>query len=280
MRLAGVLLLMMPLLVYGQQTRLPIPNGKKSLEQHIQSFQQADGCTLGIPDVSNFISKLEENEGPKNNLKFCRVLFQKVRQEFLRQYAPYASFTETLYKGRYNCLTGTALYAILLEHFGIDYYVIETNYHIFLLASTTEGRVLFEATDPISGFVTNASEIEKRIQQYKQNTIQLTAGANKRYYVYNVNLYQQVSLTEITGLLHFNFSIEAYNRQNFAASIQHLDEALNLYSSPRISEFSSILLEAVVGSELNSDTKKEYISRIHALRRKQLPLLARRAQAN
>jgi hypothetical protein len=42
-----------------------------------------------------------------------------------------------------------------------------------LLADTDEGRVLFEATDPLHVFVTNPDEIEKRIQQYKQNVIHL-----------------------------------------------------------------------------------------------------------
>lgn len=270
-----LLLLITPFLVYGQETNSYSGKSKQALNQYILDLRAADGSNHAVPDLTKFVARLEEKESSKNSLKFCRVLFQKVRQEFLRQYTQYASFTETLSKGRYNCLTGTALYAILLDHFGFEYTIIETNYHIFLLTSTPEGSVLFEATDPVNGFVTNQADIEKRIQQYKQNTIQQTAGNNKKYYEYNVSLYQQVDLSQIAGLLHYNFSIEAYNKQNFETAIQHLDHALNLYHSPRITEFASILLLSVIESKLEGKIKEGYIARIQAIRKKQLPVLAR-----
>jgi hypothetical protein len=281
MRVVGLLLLLTPFLVYGQETPSHNTKLRTDLAKHVQDLSEVDGTANEMPDFSKFIRKLEEKESQKNGVKFCRALFQKTRQEYLRQYAQYASFTETLDKGKYNCLTGTALYAILLDHFGFDYSVIETNYHIFLIASTAEGKVLFEATDPVNGFVTSQAEIEKRIQQYKQNTVQQTAGASKKYYEYNVNLYQQVSLDEMVGLLHYNFSIEAYNKQNFEGAIQHLDHALSLYNSARITEFASILLLSVMeNKQLDRDLKEGYISRIQAIRKKQLPVLARRIYAH
>ncbi len=149
-----------------------------------------------------------------------------------------------------------------------------------MLADTDEGRALFEATDPLHGFVTNPDEIEKRIQQYKQNIIQpAAAGGNKKYYEYNVNLYQQVSLDQMSGLLHYNLSIEAYNQQNFQEAIHHLDKAMALYSSPRITEFSAILLLSVLESKLDESVKESYLKRIQAIRKKQLPVMASRSQS-
>ena len=46
----------------------------------------------------------------------------------------------------------------------------------------------------------------------------------------------------MSGFLHYNLSIEAYNQQDFQEAIDHLDKALVLYSSPRITEFSAILV--------------------------------------
>jgi hypothetical protein len=280
MRFVGWILFVIPFLASGQGTGSHTLTSKKTLNEYVQDLRAVDGSQNSVPDLAKFVIKLEEKELRKDNLKFCRLLFQKTRQEFLRQYTQYASFTETLNKGRYNCLTGTALYAILLDHFGIEYSVIETNYHIFLLASTAEGTALFEATDPVNGFVTGQAEIDKRIQQYKRNTIQQTAGTNKKYYEYNVNLYQEVNLSEIVGLLHYNFSIEAYNQQNFGRAIEHLDEAMNLYTSPRITEFASILLLSVLESKLDGDVKEGYLKRIQAIRKKQLLVLASRSTSH
>jgi hypothetical protein len=269
---------MMPFLVCAQD--VVIPKTTKTLDQYIRDFNDLDGINTGSTDISKFIARLDQKGEEKNTLKFCRTLFQKTRQEFLRDYTQYASFAETLTKGKYNCLTGTALYAMLLEHFNLEYRIIETNYHIFLLAYTQEGKALFEATDPLRGFVTNPEEIEKRIQQYKQNIIQPMEGSNKKYYEYNVSLYQQVSLDQMSGLFHYNLSIEAYNQQDFPKAINHLDKALALYSSPRITEFSAILLLAVMESKLNDTIKESYLKRIQAIRKKQLPVMASRSSSH
>ena len=280
MRLVGCILVVMPFFVFGQEWTIA-KSGSKPLDQYIQDFSEVDGSEIHAQDFLRFVERLDQKGEGKNTLKFCRTLFQKTRQEFLRSYTAYASFGETLSKGKYNCLTGTTLYAMLLERFNIQYTIIETNYHIFLLADTDDGRALFEATDPLHGFVTNADEIEKRIQQYKQNIIQpAAAGGNKKYYEYNVSLYQQVSLDQMSGLLHYNLSIEAYNQQDFQEAINHLDKALALYSSPRITEFSAILLLSVLESKLDESVKEGYLKRIQAIRKKQLPVMASRNQSN
>jgi hypothetical protein len=80
----------------------------------------------------------------------------------------------------------------------------------------------------------------------------------------------------MSGLLHCNLSIEAYNQQNFQEAINHLDKAVALYSSPRITEFSAILLLAVIESKINDSVKDGYLKRIQAIRKKQLPLMANR----
>jgi len=270
----------MPFFVFGQEWTIAKSNGKP-LDQYIQEFSGVDGSEIQAQDFLRFVDRLDEKGEGKNTLKFCRTLFQKTRQEFFRNYTQYASFGETLSKGKYNCLTGTTLYAMLLERFNIQYTIIETNYHIFLLADTDEGRALFEATDPLHGFVTNEDEIEKRIQQYKQNVIQpAVAGGNKKYYEYNVSLYHQVSLDQMSALLHYNLSIEAYNQQDFQKAIDHLDKALALYSSPRITEFSAILLLSVLESKLDDAVKENYLKRIQAIRKKQLPIMASRSQSH
>ena len=279
MRFIGCILVIMPFFVFGQGWTIA-KSGDKTLDQYVRDLSDVDGSEIRTQDFLKFVERLDEKGEAKNTVRFCRTLFQKTRQEFLRNYTPYASFGETLSKGKYNCLTGTALYAMLLERFNIRYTIIETNYHIFLLADTDEGRALFEATDPLHGFVTNQDEIEKRIQQYKQNVIQpASAGGNKKYYEYNVSLYQQVSLDQMSGLLHYNLSIEAYNQQGFEEAIHHLDKALSFYSSPRITEFSAILLLSVLESNLDESVKENYLKRIQAIRKKQLPVMASRSQS-
>lgn len=275
MRLFLFILLLSPIIGWGQEHCATVVKSGTSIDRYIQSFSEVGGLDTPVPDISGFVRRLVNKDAPKSNFKFCKTLFHKTRQEFLRRYTQYASFGETLSTGKYNCLTGTALYALLLHHFDIQYTIIETNYHIFLLASTEDGPVLFEATDPIYGFVTDAQKIEQRIQQYRADA----SGAaldGKTYYSYESSLYQQVDLKQLQGLLHYNFSIEAYNQQDFQSAIYHLDKAIDLYNSPRISEFSAILLSAVLESKLDEGIKEMYIDRVQGIRKK-LPVMAHRS---
>lgn len=278
MRILILVLFVMPFLGWGQ-VNLIARRSTDKLGQYVYTYSQVGGNTYSIPDLSNFIKKLERKEIQKKDTEFIRLLYSKTRHEFLKHYAEYASFSETISKGRYNCLTGTALYALLLEHFGIDYKIIETNYHIFLLAYVGEGKILFEATDPLNGFVENPKDIGNRIKQYKQNRVEETA-ADKKYYRYNFELYNEVTLDQMEGLLHFNLSIVAYNQQDLSAAIHHLGNALELYNSPRITEFSSILLLSVLESKLDKERKENCLKTIQAIRRKQVPVMASRSHSN
>jgi hypothetical protein len=88
-------------------------------------------------------------------------------------------------------------------------------------------------------------------------------------------LYQPVQLSELRGLLHYNISTDAYNHQDFASAISHLDEALELYNSPRIAEFSNVLLRAILQSNLEESIKEVYVSQVKTIRKK-IPVMASR----
>src|SRR5688500_3104570 len=112
MKFLALIILFAPFLVLGQENSVAIAREGK-LNYYINNYSQVDGNTSSSDDISNFIKKLERKEIQKKSTEFIRRLFVKTHQEFLRHYTQYASFSETLDKGRYNCLTGTALYALL-----------------------------------------------------------------------------------------------------------------------------------------------------------------------
>lgn len=193
-------------------------------------------------EVNPFIKKLEAKKASfKSDKAFLHYLFYKTHHKLLKQYVEYCPFDAFLKDGTYNCLTGTALFSILLTHFNIDYKIIETNYHIFLIAHTTKGNVLFEATDALSGFVDSDTEIQARINTYKENQLAKTKG-DKSYYQYGFKIYNTVSMEQLLGLMYFNLAIDAYNKRDLLMSVNYLYQSANLYQSPRIEDFSRIIL--------------------------------------
>jgi hypothetical protein len=273
MRWVVMILIFLPVLASAQDAQTEA-TPVEDLSYYLTAFSETDGSNARTEAFMGFVQKLEHKRAScKDDQVFLRLVFSKTHQQFLRNYQDYASFSALLNKGTYNCLTGTALYALLLNHFEIDYEVIETNYHIFLLASTAKGRILFEATDPSHGFVEDAEQIEKRLAAYKENDVE-EKRSDKTYYRLTCSLYKTVSLEEMTGLLHYNLAIEAYNNHQLHASIAHLDKAATVYHSPRMEELTRIILLSVIESKLDVAVKESCIKRIQTVRKRNTMALA------
>ena len=276
-RLILVVSLMIPISGFSQCLQIYADDSASSpkTNYYISQFLKTDQSDfISTEKISSFISKLDEKKGSfKNEHDFLHYLFVKAHQKLLKNYTEYCSFSSLIKDGTYNCLTGTALYAILLDHVGVEYKIVETNYHIFLIASTSKGEILFEATDPINGFVDSSKKIEQRISTYKQNEI-LTADQSKNYYKYSFNLYNTVSMSQLLGLMYYNLSIESYNRHELPSSISFLDQAVKLYQqSPRIEAFSKIILLTVSEGNVTASEKEVCLKQIQSLRKK-MPGLA------
>ena len=274
MRVWVFILWLLPMVVFGRPEKVPAPALDSRLAFYVNLYSQTGAPTNSSDHLAAFVQKLDQKQsGFKHQSDFLEYIFNKTHQKFLKNFSEYASFPETLSNGSYNCLTGTALYALLLEHFDIEYQIIETNYHIFLLAQSDKGSILFETTDPVSGFVTNPEEIKKRIDGYRQNSIQ-AGGSSKTYYRYNFDLYNSVSLDQVLGLLHYNLSIVAFNAKDLSLSIDHLSKAMEFYQSPRFEEFSRIILLTIMEGNLNPSEKERNLESIRALREKHVIVTA------
>lgn len=241
------------------------------LEQYISSDKSKSVSTRAL---ENFVQKLEsKKQSFKKESEFIQYTFNQTHRKFLKHYKQYCTFTELVSDGTYNCLTATALYALLLDHFQVDYKIVETNYHIFLLAKTEQGTILLETTDPLNGFISNPTQVEKRLSTYKQNEL-MQKENDKVLYTYNFNLFNVVDLDQMLGLMYYNLAIDAYNHQEIQLAITYLDQAIMRYHSPRIDEFSTIILLTVQESKMEASVKKSYMQKVNAIQKRKLSGLA------
>jgi len=273
MRVTVAVLLFMPILALAQGTG-STPGSTFPMAYYLNIYTASNGATASPDNFLDFVDRLESKRPSfRDDHEFVSYLFRKTHQRILRSFHSQASFDETLSRGNYNCLTGTAVYAMLLAHFGLPYTIVETNYHIFILTETNRGKVLLEATDPYHGFSDQAEAIEKRIAGYRKNKIAET-DPGKNYYHFSFDLYNEVTLDQLLGLLHYNLAIANYNGGEILAAIGHLDLALELYNSPRIEELARVIQYSVVGSALEAPVKAYYVKKIQSLRKKRHLIMA------
>lgn len=214
--------------------------------------------------LSHFEGKLEaRRQRLHDNTRFLALVFYKTHNRFLRDYQPYASMQDLFSDGKYNCLTGTALYALVLDELRIPYQITETTHHIFLEVELNDHDYLFEATDPLNGFVSDQSAIETRISDYQKAS---TYAGGKNEYHFHDAIFNKISMEELPGLLYYNQAIRAYNEQAFATAIAYLEKATHFYYSSRIDELSALIGDAVQASKLDSVEKLQLAKQIQTMR--------------
>ncbi len=266
-----VAVLLLPILAIAQGSRTT--SSFSPLENYLELYKSTDKAkAVSNADFMQFVNRMASKRASfRDDRAFLEHVFIKTHQKFLKDFEQYASFNELFGKGKYNCLTGTTVYALLLDHFDIDYSIIETNYHIFLTASTNDGQVLIEATDPADGFVTDNTKIQNRIKRYRENELQ---PSGKNLYYYSFDLYNEVNLDELAGLLYYNHAVESFNDHNYKSAIDQLDLAFERYDSPRIEELARVLQLAVVESSLDQKSKEICIRKLQSIRRKRMQMMA------
>jgi hypothetical protein len=206
--------------------------------------------------ISNFTRTLTKKNSSEINL--AKSLFNKAHRNFLKNYHAYATVSDVFEKGNYDCLSGTYFLSNALTNLGIRHRIIETNYHIFLIAETAQGDVLMESTDRYQGFVTDREKIEQRLENYRTNR---TDKVSSQLYLSHIKIYHEILPVQLSGLLYFNLAIDSFHRNDFVASCEYLQNAWKIYDNPRIEEFTPILTRSILKSQL-SEKQKDNLTEI------------------
>jgi hypothetical protein len=215
---------------------------------------------LATAQMNQFISELHVKRSKlKSDEAFLRYTFREAHKTFFKKYKAYSQFPEIFESGNYDCLSATSLFSVLLDAFGFEYKIIETNYHIFMVVEGDQKQLLLESTDEINGIVANEEVIKERLASYQENKL-YSSAAGKYYYQYDLDLYQQVMPQQLTGLLYYNQAVTAFNMNDLVVCAQKLKKAIRIYNSPRMAEFAVILVSKIADSSLEEEEKKQLIS--------------------
>ncbi|MBX2961119.1 MAG: hypothetical protein KF687_01330 [Cyclobacteriaceae bacterium] len=238
----------------------------------LQPYLETTAAAFDQKMWDSFVLKLSKKHASKaNEVSFIRYLFNQTHNQYLKRFSSNATFASVFADGSYNCLTGTILFSVLLDHFKIEHRIIETNYHIFILIQNDD--LLIEITDPNNGFITGKEDVANRIEKYR---LQGVDPVNPRlaYYEYSFELYNEVSDAELIGLLYYNLAVDSFNQSNLKEAVRYLSRAIERYASPRIEEFAEILLLAVHESRLQTQEKILCKKELQTIRYKAMLVMA------
>lgn len=209
----------------------------------------------------SFLKDIEKNTF-KNDKAFLHHIFKRIHKTYLKKYEAYSQFPDLFSSGKYDCLTATVLFSLVLSEFDFQYSLIETNYHIFLVVHTSQGDVLLETTDRLNGFITEPHNIEERMGIYRLNLIASNFKHDHAIYHYQHDLYHEIRPAQLQGLLYYNQAVKAYNSGEFNLCADLLDQAKTIYDSPRIEEMAFLLIQSVNANEADASKKLKIVTRL------------------
>jgi hypothetical protein len=181
-----------------------------------------------LEDYRDLVSSLKKLKSRNTNDQvFLEKVFYKVHHRKLGWYQKTVTLSETLEHKKYDCLTGTALLALVLDDLGYSYHILEFDFHVFLIVTLSDMNILMEATDPFNGYVTDEKEIAKRINSNTEND-DLDAHVHKTY------IRNSIDLKALAGLQYFNIAVAYYNRHEYKKASDFIKKADLLYPSMRI----------------------------------------------
>ncbi len=197
------------------------------------------------PDISDekWVNLVEElsDKASKNpdKLSLLRAIFQKSHQRLFKKYEQHSSFTTLLSTGKYDCVSGSAVLGMLLDKFGFQFDILETDYHVFIQVLVSGKTIILESTLPVGGMITSSSEVENYLSSYlpknETNPSELNKTlSGKAKDPSATAIFRKVNLLELAGLQYYNDAITHFNQQNYGVAINQLSKAYVLYPSERI----------------------------------------------
>ncbi|HMP98196.1 MAG TPA: hypothetical protein PKC24_00355 [Cyclobacteriaceae bacterium] len=215
--------------------------------------------------LNNFL-KEHAHKKYKSELKQVKAMHRALHDTFLKSYRQYASFNDLFENGDYDCLTGTTLFALVFDKLGIDYQIIETNYHVFILLNpNTKNQILIESTDPVNGLITDYTTIQNRLNTYRK--LEADEVKKDQYaYRYQEEIFREIDIYELVGLTYFNESVKQFNKGKLIEASVSLVVAGTYYRTNRVSEFAAILILSLANNNnIEENTRLENLKKLSEL---------------
>ncbi len=235
------------------------------IDLFLTPFDRNDGYDSKIAHqkIRECVEVIKKETKGLTDAKRVKFIYKHVHQSFLKIYKLNNSFSDIFEKGEYNCVSASALYAIILKELDIPCQIVEAPQHVFIIAYPQTDKILIETTSPEKGyFIFNDTYVEKYIKYLMESKLiskeeYENTSANTLFNKYYYST-AGVSITELAGLQYTNYSIYDSEAGNYDRAIQQVKKGYYLNTSER----NRYLLKSILSYQLNnndySDPKQVY----------------------
>lgn len=211
--------------------------------------------------VNDCLTYLQKEVNNKPEVKKVKFIYDYVHKTFFKVYKLKNSFSDIFEKGEYNCVSATALYAIIFSKLEIPYQIKELPEHVYLIAYPYSTKILIETTTPEKGYYRVNDDFQKKfvkhlfdsktISKQEYDTSEINVLFNKYYFSS-----ENISLIQLIGLQYSNYGLYDFEDKNYEIAISELKKANFLYPSERNKYTLKLFLSFQVANNSYNDQKQ------------------------
>ncbi|MBX7226527.1 MAG: hypothetical protein K1X55_10880 [Chitinophagales bacterium] len=196
--------------------------------------EKAKKIQFSIDSIAGIFTEVVENK--KGKRKALEGIYALGYSEFLKRYQLIAYFNEIYDKKTFNCVTGTAFYALLLKELHINYIIKEVPAHVFLVADPYGENIIFESTAKSEGLVETNPKNKNELYNYLYSTsiIDYSEYTNQGYSEVLTQLNQKehnLTLLDLASLQYLNKGIELFEVEDYESAFSEFQKAYFLSNS-------------------------------------------------
>jgi len=204
----------------------------------------------------------------KKDNKKIKIVHKLTHNTFLKKYNLRSGFSEIFDNGSYNCVSASALFAIIFNELKIPYTIKESPTHVYLVAFPETHRILVETTDPVEGYIMfDENMINKYVDQLKDSKI---VDKKESDTLTNSEIFDQyyfsekdINLRDLLSIHYTNDGIFKHDDGSYFEAYRQFEKAYLLSPSSKaslllITTLASIL-ETVDYSEID---QLEYVAKL------------------
>jgi hypothetical protein len=209
-------------------------------------------------EYGDLIAELEQSDVKSQGEKKAVKLIQKSVQAHQKRYVRQAEFTHLFTKGEYSATTGTALYALVFDHFELPYALRENEKSTYLVAFPKGAAVPLSSLPPNAGYLVETTSSRQNfigyLKAHKAVPVKELVGDPKA--VFNKHYYPHIQndVTKVAARLYYEQGNLIMEEQKVERASIYYSKAYALHPSERHWYWYSNTLVVQLGNASISDS--------------------------
>jgi tetratricopeptide (TPR) repeat protein len=187
------------------------------------------------------LAQLKEKATNKRREKNIKLIYDDIHDAFFKKYEEQNKFEDIFINGHYNCVSATALYAMVFDYLNIPYTIKESPRHVYLLAYPTEEKIIIETTDPSQGstvitpqfkliFVTGLKN-RKMISEQEFKNSSINELFDRHYFLND----HDITMRQLVGIQYSNEGIYYYQAKQHLNALHAFEKSYLFYPTEQSS---------------------------------------------